>query len=111
MTLGEHGYVGLFLFLLLLTSSYFTCGHVVALARGQPELKWAEDLAKMLQVALIAYATAGAFLSLAKFDFYYHICAMTLILQRIVEARLATARALPQAVPGAMAAGSARPAA
>ncbi|GAB4139578.1 MAG: putative O-glycosylation ligase, exosortase A system-associated [Sphingomonadales bacterium] len=107
MTLGEHGFVGLLLFLMIMTASYFTCAHIVKLARGDPDLKWAEDLAKMLQISLIAYGVAGAFLSLAKFDLFYHLCAMTLILHRVVAARLdakapAPALAAPRPMPAAM---------
>lgn len=111
MTLAEHGYVGLFLFLLLLTSSYYTFGHVAQLARGQPDMRWMEDLAKMLQVSLMAYATAGAFLSLAKFDFAYHICVMALVLQQMAEARAAgQPQPAPQTMQARLSYGTTKPA-
>ncbi|NNM01786.1 MAG: putative O-glycosylation ligase, exosortase A system-associated, partial [Gammaproteobacteria bacterium] len=51
--LGEQGYVGLFLFLLLFFLAFRTGTWIIKHARGDPELEWARDLAGMLQVSLI----------------------------------------------------------
>ena len=37
------------------------------------------DLARMLQVSVIGYATSGAFLGLAYFDLYYHLIAFVVL--------------------------------
>jgi putative inorganic carbon (hco3(-)) transporter len=71
--LGEMGFVGLFLFLLLGLSALRTTQQIVRLARDRPDLKWAADLGRMLQVSLLSYATAGAFLNLGFFDLYYTV--------------------------------------
>lgn len=55
----------------------------------RPDLKWAEYLAYALQLSLVGYAITGAFLSLATFDLFYHVVAMTAILQIIVNKHLA----------------------
>ncbi len=77
--LGEHGFIGLILFLSLGIMAWRTGGWVVKNCKDQPELKWLSDLAAMLQVSLIGYAVGGAFLGLAYFDLYYHLVAMLAI--------------------------------
>lgn len=71
--LGEHGFVGLALFLLVWLLALRLSGRIAAAARVQPELAWARDLALMCQVALVGYAVGGAFLSLAYFDLPYNL--------------------------------------
>lgn len=77
--LGEHGFIGLGLFLLIGIKTWLRCGEIIRLAAKNSEYKWTADLAAMLQVSLIGYAASGAFLGLAYFDYYYHLIAITLI--------------------------------
>jgi probable O-glycosylation ligase (exosortase A-associated) len=74
--LGEHGYPGLLIFIALLGTAFLTASKTIFVARKHPELRWAADLARMLQVSLIGYATAGAFLTLATSHEYYQIVAL-----------------------------------
>ncbi len=60
--LGEHGFVGLILFLSLLALTWLKCGSIIRRSKRDPQLKWAQDLAAMIQVSMIAYMTSGAFL-------------------------------------------------
>ena len=83
--LGEHGFIGLGLFLLLGLTTWLRCGQVIRLARKNPEQKWAGDLASMLQVSLLGYGVSGAFLGLAYFDYYYHLIAITLITWNLTQ--------------------------
>lgn len=83
--LGEQGYVGLFLFLLLLWLSWRNAGVVMRRARGDPEWLWAYDLAAMIQVSLIAYMVGGTFLGLGYWDMPYTLAAIVLLLRRLVE--------------------------
>ncbi|MFP5397679.1 MAG: putative O-glycosylation ligase, exosortase A system-associated [Gammaproteobacteria bacterium] len=84
--LGEHGWVGLILFLSLLGFTWFKCAGIVRVAKSQPDLLWARDLAAMIQVSLVAYMTAGAFLGLAYFDFVYHLVAVVVVVHHLVTA-------------------------
>lgn len=86
--LGEHGYVGLTLFLLLGWFSWRSGGWVIKQTKRRTELFWARDLASMLQVSLVGYAAAGAFLGLAYFDFYYHIVAMMVLTRMLTDKEL-----------------------
>lgn len=74
--LGEHGYPGLLIFIALLGTAFLTASKTIFVARKHPELRWATDLARMFQVALIGYATAGAFLTLATSHEYWQIVAL-----------------------------------
>ncbi|NUZ05149.1 putative O-glycosylation ligase, exosortase A system-associated [Piscinibacter koreensis] len=87
--LGEHGFVGLFLFLLIW---FFTWKHaktVTRLAAGVPELQWAMHLSRMLQVSLVGYFTGGAFLSLAYFDLPYDLMVASVVAMLLVKQHVA----------------------
>ena len=89
--LGEHGFVGLALFLSLGFFTWRNGSWIIAKSRGRPDLTWASDLAKMLHVSQVAYATGGAFLSLDYFDLPYYILAAMLLTKLFVEKELKTA--------------------
>lgn len=71
--LGEHGFIGLGLFLLLWLFAWLKASRVIRHCRRDPGKKWAVDLAASAQVSLVGYAVGGAFLGLAYFDLPYHI--------------------------------------
>ena len=89
--LGEHGFVGLFLFLLLGMMTWGTASKIIKQARDRPELRWMRDLAAMIQVSLIGYASAGAFLGLAYFDFYYTLVAVVVLCKTLMSTSSARA--------------------
>jgi probable O-glycosylation ligase (exosortase A-associated) len=82
--LGDQGYIGLAMFLLLMLFSWRTGSRVIKFCLDKPELKWASDLAKMAQVSIIGYAVSGAFLSLAYFDLYYDIIIILVLLEKLL---------------------------
>ncbi len=86
--LGEHGFVGLALFLILGLTAFRAGGRIIRSTRDQPGLEWASDLAAMTQASIIGYAVGGAFLGLAYFDLYYHLIAILLITHLLVERAL-----------------------
>ncbi|MDE2396827.1 MAG: putative O-glycosylation ligase, exosortase A system-associated [Burkholderiales bacterium] len=71
--LGEHGYVGLALFLILGAYSFLTAGKIRRQTKKQPEGQWAFELSSMIQVSMVGFAVGGAFLSLAYFDLPYNV--------------------------------------
>jgi probable O-glycosylation ligase (exosortase A-associated) len=82
--LGDQGYIGLILFLLLMFFSWRTGTRIIKFCRDKPDLKWASNLAKMAQVSIIGYAVSGAFLSLAYFDLYYDIIIVLVLLEKLL---------------------------
>lgn len=86
--LGEHGFIGLALWLAIGASTWLAARDLIKLGRTRPDLKWAADLGPMVQVSMIAYASSGAFLSLAYYDLPYNVMIMTVLGQRIARAAL-----------------------
>jgi probable O-glycosylation ligase (exosortase A-associated) len=100
--LGEHGYVGLFLYLLLFFHYWRKAGWIIRSTAENAELAWARDLAAMLQVTFVGFAVSGAFLSLVNFDVPYYLIMLLVAMHAVVERELKLARpALAGAKPGA----------
>ncbi|MEO5365756.1 MAG: putative O-glycosylation ligase, exosortase A system-associated [Magnetococcus sp. WYHC-3] len=89
--LGEHGYFGLLLWLMFYLLGFAGAGTIQRRTRRRDDLKWAGQLAAMIQVALVGYAAAGAFLGLAYFDLPYHLVSLVVVTRLVVEQELATA--------------------
>lgn len=81
--LGEHGFIGLAIWLLMGIIAWRTGSKVIRHCKNDPEKKWAADLAAMTQVSMLGYATGGAFLGLAYFDFYYHLVIIMVLTHQI----------------------------
>ena len=97
--LGEHGFVGLALFLLLGALSWIKAGQLARTTVGDPELsRWVPSLMRMVQVSLIGFAVGGAFLSLANHDLPYYFVGFVIATDGIVRRRL-TASATKSAPP------------
>ncbi len=77
--IGEQGFIGFAIFMALGLMTWTRCNQIKRLFKKDPGRKWAVDLASMIQVSLVGYATAGAFLGLSYFDLYYHLIAITVM--------------------------------
>jgi len=86
--LGEHGYVGLMLFLLLWILVWRDASWIIRQCRSKSELKWASDLASMIQLSLIAFAVGGAFQNQAYFDLPYNLLVALVLARLLVEKEL-----------------------
>jgi probable O-glycosylation ligase (exosortase A-associated) len=89
--LGEHGFVGLALFLLLWIATWRLANAIIRDVSGREDLRWAGDLAAMIQVSFIGYWVGGSLLSLAYWDYPYILMA-TLVVTRVVVLRERSAR-------------------
>jgi probable O-glycosylation ligase (exosortase A-associated) len=85
--LGEHGFLGLVLFLLIAVMTWFSASKVIRACRNNPELEWLRHLMAMTQVSLVAYLAAGAFLGLAYFDYYYNLVLIVVVAKGILAAQ------------------------
>ena len=81
--MGEHGFIGIGLFVLIGLLAWRTGSKVIRECRKDPVRKWAADLAAMTQVSMLGYATGGAFLGLAYFDYYYHLVIILVLAYQI----------------------------
>ncbi|MEW6513519.1 MAG: putative O-glycosylation ligase, exosortase A system-associated [Pseudomonadota bacterium] len=96
--LGEHGFMGLFLFLTVFGLTWINGSWVLRSTKGKAELTWAHDLAAMCQVSLVGYAVGGAFLSLTYFDLPYYIVVILIVLRVLVRQELSAPTTRPAPV-------------
>jgi probable O-glycosylation ligase (exosortase A-associated) len=85
--LGNHGFVGLILFLLLWIATYRSAGWLRKSGQINSGVRWVGQLGAMAQVSLVGYAVGGAFLSMPYFDLPYNIMVMVVLARRWVETR------------------------
>jgi len=90
--LGEQGFPGLVLYLVLLFISWTCCTRVRRRAKDSPPDSWAYDLASMLQVSLLAFVVAGSAETLSYFDLSFQMMAMCALLNGVLAAK----RSVPQ---------------
>ncbi|WP_345794448.1 putative O-glycosylation ligase, exosortase A system-associated [Thauera sp. JM12B12] len=80
--LGEHGWVGLGLFLTIWFLVWRDAASLRKRVKGVDDLLWVHHLAGMCQVALVGYLVGGAFLSLAYYDYPYNLLVIIAVTQR-----------------------------
>ena len=83
--LGEHGFVGLGLFLLLWIMAWRTAGYLRRTGPLLPATQWTADLGAMTQASLAGYAVGGAFLSLSYWDLPYNLLVLAVVGRRWLE--------------------------
>ncbi|MEO8304478.1 MAG: putative O-glycosylation ligase, exosortase A system-associated [Betaproteobacteria bacterium] len=89
--LGEQGFIGLFLFLLMGAFVWRSANWVMRNAGQSEDTKWCRNLGAMCQVSLVGFAVGGAFLSLAYFDLPYDVLAMVVLTKRWLQEHLLSA--------------------
>ena len=110
--MGEQGFVGLFLFLSIGVSTWWTARQLIHAGKRDPEHRWAADLGAMIQVSMIGYGVTGAFLSLAYYDLPYNVMVMAVVALRLVrkqQARGADAKMSAMSAPARVASMAAAP--
>jgi len=82
--LGDHGFIGLGLYLWIAIWTWLLLGKIIRNTQGYADLAWANSLARLIQLSLIGYFSAGAFLSLSYYDYYWQLVAITVILSTLL---------------------------
>jgi len=96
MVLGEHGYVGLVLFLAICFAAWRNYARVLGVTRDKLELLWARDLAGMAQVSMVGFLVGGAALPMAYYDGFLLIVVVSACLRIIVESAQAQESTAPK---------------
>jgi putative inorganic carbon (HCO3(-)) transporter len=78
--LGEHGYPGLVMFLLLAGSTFVVLRRIAKKARPYPELEWVVGLSNALQSGLAVFMGCGAFIGLAFQPMFWYFISMSVCL-------------------------------
>jgi putative inorganic carbon (hco3(-)) transporter len=89
--LGEHGYVGLLIFLWLGLAAWVTARRTIALSEGRPDQEWAGHLARAVQVSLVGFAVGGAFVNIGYWDLLYYEIVIVVIAHRLASMGMAPA--------------------
>lgn len=71
--LGNHGFVGLFIFIGIWVSTWRSASWLIKHGVEHADTRWCTDLGTMSQVCLLAFGVGGAFLSLSYFDLPYNV--------------------------------------
>jgi putative inorganic carbon (HCO3(-)) transporter len=87
--LAEHGFPGLFLYLLLVLSCFMTVRRVTMLARLNQDQR-VVDYANMFWLSIIGFLTSGLFLGRAYFDLFFTIVACIAILSQVCQVEWAS---------------------
>lgn len=86
--LGEHGFPGLAIYLLLGVVTWRKASVIARQTRNDPDFKdWVPLLMRMAQVSLVGFAAGGAFLTLVHFDLPYYIIAYVVLVDATVKER------------------------
>jgi len=83
--MAEHGFTGLFLYLILVGSCFVTLQRIIKQARYDGDVE-AAHYANILRFSLVGFLVSGAFLGRAYFDFYFLLVACVAILKQQCEA-------------------------
>ena len=83
--LGEHGFVGLGLYLAFWLVTYRSAGRLRKRAALLPKTRWLAELGAMCQVSIVGFAVGGAFLSLAYFDLPYNLMVLVVLGNRWIN--------------------------
>lgn len=83
--LGDHGFIGLFLYLSMWFSTYRMAGNLKKLTENRPDIVWIRDLGRMIQVSLLGFFVGGAFLSVAYWDVPFYILVLVVAMNRIAR--------------------------
>jgi len=79
--LADHGWIGLFLFLMILYLSWLSLVKIIKDTDSKEGLSEFNILSRMLQVGFISYLVGGAFLSLSYFDLPWHYISIVVLLR------------------------------
>ena len=104
--LGEQGFLGLALFAALLFASWKNCSRVRKSSRNIPDMRWAFDMASMLQVSLVAFMAAGTFLPMSYFDLSFQLMALSAVLAECCMQQIRSRQSLELRAPGELTAGA-----
>ena len=78
--LGEHGYIGLLIFLGILLTAFRKANAIIKRAKETNQDKETVTLCRLLKVSLLAYCAGGAGVSLAYFDMLYALLAIMYVI-------------------------------
>jgi len=86
--LGDHGFIGKRIFLLLMASCLWTIFRVRRAARRIPSARWLIVYSQMVETSILAFMVSGAFLGVVYLDVIYEMIGLTIILKMLFRKEL-----------------------
>lgn len=86
--LGEQGYPGLVMFMLLQMFSWYMAGYIMRNGKRYADLQWASELGRVLRISFVAYWIGGSFLGMGYWDLIYHLMAVIAVTYNQVRERV-----------------------
>jgi hypothetical protein len=86
--LGDHGFVGLLLFLAIMGNAFVTALQIRRITAHRRDLLWARDMSDALALSCFAFTIGGAGVSLAYFETYYVVVCLLEALRQYVLGQL-----------------------
>lgn len=83
--MGEHGFIGLFIFLLIILLAWLSNRQVIKRTQYQDEKSWLHNCGIMLNHGIIIFCISGAFIGVAFQPFIYYYIAFSIILHKIAQ--------------------------
>jgi len=81
--LGDQGFVGVALFLILMGSCLWTLARIRRGVRKIPEAHWLIPYSQMIETAILAFMVSGAFLGVVYLDVIYEMIGIAVILKML----------------------------
>lgn len=81
---GEHGIVGFTLYVIVVISALGHLSSVVKACRDDPELFWARDLARLMQLSFVGYLVGSLVINHAFFEYFYVQVGLVVVLYILV---------------------------
>jgi probable O-glycosylation ligase (exosortase A-associated) len=85
---GEHGIVGFVLYILIVLSVIVHLSSVVKACRYDPQLFWARDLARLMQLSFVGYLVGSLVINHAFFEYFYVQVGLVAILHMLVVKKI-----------------------
>lgn len=83
--LGEHGYVGVVIFGLIIVVMFANFRKVATAKDESPEALWSAGLSRALTISALVYLAGGAFIGIAFQPFLYYLVAISISMRELVH--------------------------
>lgn len=81
--LGEHGYVGIVIFGLIIVAMFANLRRVAKVNDGSSESQWSAELSRAIAISAFVYLAGGAFVGIAFQPFFYYLVASSIALSEL----------------------------
>lgn len=86
MVLGEHGFIGLIIYLSIVAAAWFSLSRAIKVAsRGHEKDFWGVQVATALKCSIVTFMIGGAALSVSYYDGFLLLTSVSVLVLKIIE--------------------------